>query len=874
MESWFDPKAPAPPPRVRRHERHFRNLLGELLAARGEEALRGQVDHLFAVARLPAAQRAAALRTLFRSLSVEGLEKLVRVLGLSLQLLHVAERDDVVQRLLDHERREGPPLRGSIAESLRIMHERGIDAGRAREILRGLQLTVVFTAHPTQATRRSELRKLYRIASVLEDHARYRPGPAERARGEATVRGEVADLWLTDEVRDQRPTVGDEVKSVLWYLEDVFWPLYPRVAARIEDAFARVYGEPLGFHPAPLLLHSWVGSDMDGNPRVTAEVFETTLHTHNERRLFRLVSEVRSLRRAISISSGRVAVPQRLHDSIAEDEARLPELLPRVVPHANREPWRRKLAIVEARLVAAQNGRPGAYAHPDEFVADLEVVASTLEEARIGSHAIVPVRELQASVRSMGFTIAESEMRVPAEDARAAVAFLQRGEAPTEGARRLLAALHRLANAQARGGEWPCRTLILSMASSADDVLAALACARAAGLWDDARGCATIDVAPLFETKQALDDGPAILHALFADATNRHHVERRGVLEVMVGYSDSTKEVGFLSANAALRRALEQMPKVADEAGVRLRLFHGRGQTVARGGGPAWEAIVAQPPGSVAGLYKQTEQGEALDQKYARPVLALQSLETLLAGALLHTAGAEPRPPPADESRYAAVFDEMAEAGRLAYRGLVWETPEFLAFFEAASPLGEIAELNLGSRPSKRKAGGLETLRAIPWVFAWNQNRMLVPGWYGVGIALEGIAAREGGMQLLREMYERWPFFKRVIDNAEMVLATSDLRVAARWARLATPEARDAVWPRIREERRRTLRMIREVTCRAPLANQPQLKRSLRRRRRYVEPLSYLQLELLRRKRAGEAGCDAPLLLSISALAAGLRSTG
>ncbi|WP_373046144.1 phosphoenolpyruvate carboxylase [Vulgatibacter sp.] len=872
MESWFDPEAPTPRPRAARHERLLLRLLDEILAERGEGALREHFQHLLAAGRLPAGSRQATLRATIHRLSTSELEKLVRLLGLSLQLLNVAERSDLVVRLAS----SGIPRRASLEETFAALRERGLDAASTRRLVEALRLTLVFTAHPTQATRRSELRKLYRIASVLEEQASCRLSEEERARGTEAIRGEVHDLWLTDEVRDQRPTVGDEVKSTLWYLEDVFWTLPPRLASRIEEAFARVHGEPLGFHPAPLLLHSWVGSDMDGNPRVTAEVFEQTLRTHRDRRFALLESELRELRRSLSQSAGHLDVPGRLLRSIEEDARRFAGLSPLVVAHAQREPWRRKLAWMEARIVATRRDRAeGAYASSAELVADLDLVASTLEEAKAGAHAVRAVRELEATVRTMGFAIAESEVRVPAEDARDAVAFLARGEPPSDGARRLLDVLHRLAALQAQGGEFACRTLILSMAASARDIRDALACARSAGLWDDERGCATVDVVPLFETEQALDDGPAILEELFADEVYRRHVERRGVQEVMVGYSDSAKEVGFLAANAALRRALERMPQVAARAGVRLRLFHGRGQTVARGGGPAWEAIVAQPPGSVAGWFKQTEQGEALDQRFARPVLALRMVETLLAGALLHTAGAERRPGPDEEARWIVAFDGMAQVAREAYRGLVWSTPAFLDFFLAASPLGEIGELNIGSRPAKRKAGGLETLRAIPWVFAWNQNRISLPGWYGVGSALEQVAAQAGGLDELRAMYRGWPFFGRVLDNAEAVLAGTDFRVAARYARLASPELREAVWPRIREERRRTLRWLRAITGRQRLLeHKPELRRSLVRRRRFVEPLSWMQLELLRRKRAGEPGSDAALLLSIGALAIGLKATG
>jgi phosphoenolpyruvate carboxylase len=412
------------------------------------------------------------------------------------------------------------------------------------------------------------------------------------------------------------------------------------------------------------------------------------------------------------------------------------------------------------------------------------------------------------------------------------------------------------------------------MASTADDVLAAFRCARHAGLWDAERGCATVDIVPLFEQLGALNDGPKVLKTLFADPTYRRHLQARGVQEVMVGYSDSGKEVGLLAAAAALHRAQVALTQVAKEEGIALRLFHGRGESVARGGGPAQQAILALPRGSLAGGYKATEQGEALDHKYARPELARRTLELILGGVLLHTLDAQPRPSPEHEATFRAVFDTLAETGRREYRALVWEDPDFLALFTAATPVEEIASLPIGSRPSKRKAGGLETLRAIPWVFAWTQNRAILPGWYGVGSALEAYAKQEGGAEMLQRMYREWPFFRTVIDNVTMVLAKSDMAIAGRYARLA-PAFTKSLWQRIQQEHRRTRTQVKRLTGELRLLdNNPSLQRSISLRNPYVDPMSFLQVELLKRKRHGQTECDRPLLLTLNGIAAGMRNTG
>jgi phosphoenolpyruvate carboxylase len=340
----------------------------------------------------------------------------------------------------------------------------------------------------------------------------------------------------------------------------------------------------------------------------------------------------------------------------------------------------------------------------------------------------------------------------------------------------------------------------------------------------------------------------------------------------MVGYSDSGKQVGLLAASAALVEAQTALAEIARTRNVALRIFHGRGESVARGGGPAQEAILALPPGSVGGRYKATEQGEAMDHKYARPELAMRTLELIIGGALLHTLDLQPRP--SDLSAFRKTFSELAEIGRQTYRGLVWDEPRFVELFAATTPLAEVSELPIGSRPSKRTSGGLEALRAIPWVFAWTQNRAILPGWYGVGSALEQFATKDGGLAQLQRMYAEWPHFRAVIDNVEMVLAKSDLDIARRYVELA-PEDLRGLWDRIEAEHKRTREWVKRVNgSRHLLDGNPSLQRSISLRNPYVDPMSFLQVELLRRKRAGEPDVERPILLSLSGIASGLRNTG
>ncbi|KFA87023.1 phosphoenolpyruvate carboxylase [Archangium violaceum] len=881
-------------PQLRRDVRLLGRLLGEVLIEQEGQALFDLEERVRRLSiqrrRGPKSERRAAaseLAALLREMPLERAEPVLRAFSTYFRLANLAEQHHRIRRTREHAIGGGQaPQRGSLEAVMQALKQAGVPASRVRELLLSMRVTLTLTAHPTQASRRTVLQKVYHLARLLEERDRSHLTPREKADTLASMREEITALWQTDELRRERPTVGDEVKNALWYVEEVLGEQLALMPETLDWSFERAYGEPLGVLATPVRLHSWVGGDMDGNPLVTPEVLADTLRAHRARGLRALLGEVYRLGWVLTQSEQHAYVSKELRASLEKDAAELPEVMSRYGSRTTGEPWRRKLRFMEARLQAAlvyvegrRAGRtealaPTAYRSPAEMLGDLELLERSLIDAKSRHGGLRQVRRLIARVRVMGFHLAELEARAPAEDARSAAASLDGGPKPTEGGARLLAVLQRVREAQAESGEGCCRTLILSMASTAEDVLAAFTCARESGLWDEARGCATVDVVPLFEQLGALDDGPRVLRELFAHPEYRKHLQARGVQEVMVGYSDSGKEVGLLAASAALYRAQTALTRVAHEAGVQLRLFHGRGETVARGGGPAHEAILALPPGSVAGTYKATEQGEALDQKYARPELAQRTLELVLSGVLLHSLDAQPRVASEEEAPFRAAFDELAELGRRAYRGLVWEDPNFVPLFQAATPIEEIAALPIGSRPSKRSAGGLESLRAIPWVFAWTQNRAILPGWYGVGSALEEYGSRPEGLAQLKRMYRQWPFFHTVIDNVAMVLAKSDMAIASRYAALA-PESTRPLWERIRAEYSRTRRWVKRVTGEARiLESNRQLRESISLRNPYVDPMSFLQVELLRRKRAGAEKIDRPLLLTLAGIAAGMRNTG
>ncbi|MBL0696603.1 phosphoenolpyruvate carboxylase [Comamonas sp. JC664] len=879
---------------LRRDVRLLGRLLGEVLVEQEGQQLFDLEEEVRRLAiqrrRGPVAGRravAAELAEVLQRLPLEQAEPVLRAFSVYFQLVNLAEQHHRIRRARTHaDAASAKPQRGSLESTLLLLKEAGVPAQRVREAMGDMQVILTLTAHPTQAVRRTLLEKLYRMAGLLEERDRCELTPREAATNLESLREEITLLWQTDELRRERPTVGDEVKNVLWYVEEVLAEELSLLPELLDWAFERAYGEPLGPVDSPVRVHSWVGGDMDGNPLVTPDVFADTLRAHRARGLRRLIQDLERLGGRLSQSERHAKPSEELLRSVAQDAQELPEAERRHGPRTPGEPLRHKLRFMEERLhralhyVTKQRAGEhipmpaGAYRTPEALLADLDVLARALEASK-GTHAgLRDVRRMRQRVLALGLSLAELEVRAPAEDAVSAAASFDGGPEPTEGGRRLLEVLSRLKEAQSESGEPACRTLILSMASTAEDVLAAFKCLKHAGLWDEGRGCATVDVVPLFEQLGALDSGPDVLRTLFANAEYRRHVDVRGGQEVMVGYSDSGKEVGLLAASAALYRAQVALTEVSREAGVPLRLFHGRGESVARGGGPAQEAILALPPGAVAGGYKATEQGEALDHKYARPELARRTLELILGGVLLHTLDAQPRPEAEAERTFRKAFDTLAETGRKAYRSLVWEDPRFLEFFTTATPVEEIASLPIGSRPSKRRAGGLDTLRAIPWVFAWTQNRAILPGWFGVGSALEAFAKEEGGAALLKRMYREWPFFRAVIDNVTMVLAKSDMAIAGRYATLA-PASTRALWRSIQQEHRRTRKQVKRLTGESKLLdNNPQLQRSISLRNPYVDPMSFLQVELLKRKRDGQAEVDRPLLLTLNGIAAGMRNTG
>ncbi|MDP8903961.1 MAG: phosphoenolpyruvate carboxylase [Chloroflexota bacterium] len=828
-------------------------------------------------------------------------EILIRAFSLYFQLTNLAEEKQRIRRL--RQRQRSAP-RGVIDESVAAAVTR-LSAGRtAAELLErvaSLSILPVLTAHPTEARRRTmlvALRRIYRPLDQLDDP---RLTPAEDADIRRRLREEITGLWHTSPIRLTAPGPLDEVRSAMAFFDESLFVVTPRFYRALERALDLATGaEPwlAGNRPArvPAVLRwgSWIGGDRDGNPSVTAAVTQRTMRIQADHVLRayeqvcrRLMQTVTARADAAGALAARLAADQReLRQTASELERRLPG-----------EPFRRRLGYIAERLrrtrlrlvaEAGNDAEGGGYASPGDLMAELDEMTQAALAGRLERVAHGELLDLRWQLETFGFHGLSLEVRQHSEVHAAALAATEDSAEMAPGVDRgeVLATFCAIADIQARYGVEACRRYVISFTRAPSDVLAVLELAQQAT--GGGHG-PVLDVVPLFESADALATCGRIVEELLSRPDYRGHLERRANRqEVMLGYSDSTKESGALAAAWMLYRAQEDLVGVARRHGIELVLFHGRGGAIGRGGGPMTRAILAQAPGSVGGRLKLTEQGEVIADRYANPGIALRHLEQLAYGALVASTPEHDERAAAAATDAAPVLDELAESARAAYRALVWEEPHFEDYFRAATPVAELSGLSIGSRPAARggrAAAGptLDTLRAIPWVFAWSQSRANLPGWYGTGSALAAYQREHGeaGRQRLRALYRSWPFFASVLDNTELALAKADMPVARRYASLApTVEAR-RIWRHIKGEYERLVEHLLDITGRARLLDDvPVLQRSIELRNPYVDSLSELQVRLLDRLRALPA--DDPqraevlrlVHLTVSGVAAGLQNTG
>ncbi len=823
-------------------------------------------------------------------------EKLVRAFSAYFSAINMGEQIHRIRRRRAYER-EGVQSNSPEAIFAKLKED-GVSPEQVREALARLAIEPVFTAHPTEAVRRSLLTKQQRIARALVD--RIEPGaltPVEEQRAWDRVREEVHAAWQTEEHFSQRPTLADETEHVLFYLSKVIYRIVPSFYEALEAAFESVFGETLEC-PVFVRFGSWVGGDMDGNPNVNADTIEGTLQRHRDAVLRLYIDEARALLDRLTQSESRIAFSAELRSRQRQLVAQFPKELDRVPLRHRDMPYRVMLHCMVVKLRATLRDDRERYATAEELLADIRLIAESLR-THSGRHAgLHHVRRWVRRVETFRFHFATLDTRQDSEvhrrccgellgdeaffdapaDARtqALVSGMDSGGAAPNSneARDTLEVFRAIARTRRVHGAGAVGPYIISMAQGPDDMLGVLFLARQAGLIED--GDVPLDVAPLFETVDDLGNaGPTLSKVLGNDLYREHLAARGNVQHVMLGYSDSGKDSGIASARWALYRAQEELVEVARSAGVKLVLFHGRGGTVSRGGTKVTEAIPAQPPGSVDYRLRVTEQGEIIHSRYGLRGIAQRTLEAT-AGAVLAFSSRETwLPAPREEWR--AIMQVVADESRAAYRGLVHDDPRLFAYFLSATPVDVITRMSIGSRPpSRRQQKGIGDLRAIPWVFAWTQSRLTLPGWYGVGRGLEAAIAKFG-LDALRNAAREWPVLRVLLADVEMVMAKADIGIAARYSELAD-EAAGNLFDELKAAFDATREQILSVREQGELLErEPWLARAIRLRNPYIDPMSLTQIELLRQWRAGDRKdreIEKALFTTVKGIARGLLNTG
>lgn len=847
----------------------------------------------------------------------------LQAIGIWFQLLGIAEEREAVHQRRRIEKSSGPDRAlGSFAGVLSELRKAGLTSEGLASALATLEVGPTITAHPTEAKRVTVLEIHRRIYRKLVELTQARWSPHERQGLLTELRAEIDLLWLTGELRLTRPTLEDEIAWGLHFFREVLFEAVPRLLDRLDAAMERHFPEAAIAAPSLLRFSSWIGGDRDGNPAVTADVTRHALEEGRRAAIERYRSRVEVLTRTLSISRNVATPPAELTMHIARALAGCPGASAILARNPD-EPFRQLLAVVSARLAASAGGAEAVatpYRDPRELVQDLGVIERALAAMNAGAIARAHILPLRREVETFGFHTASLDLRQNSSIVNKALAAVWSAETPVHEApepgspawssrlreelRRpladhqllpalpadaadLMAAFKVAQSAIASGNRDAIGAFILSMTRSADDLLAAYALVRRAGLTTDRQGLEAVQLAivPLFETLADLAQAPAILKELSGvPLVARSIRENGGRQEIMIGYSDSNKDGGFLAATWELQKAQRKIVATARDAGVRVCFFHGRGGSVSRGGAPTGRAIAAQPAGTVAGCLRTTEQGQVVSSKYANRGTALLQLELLTSSVLAHTLRAGLERAPGENPDHVEAMDALSGMSEASFRRLI-DRPGMIDYFHAASPVSELAHLNMGSRPTRRFGGaGIEDLRAIPWVFAWSQNRHLITGWYGVGTALEGFVRVRGatGTRLLREMFETSRVFRLIIDEVEKALYVADMAIAADYASLVPDRAgAEAILGDIRAEYERTLAQVLAVSAAPGLAERfAAYRHRIDGRMPFITRCNGLQVELLREFRTLDPADPSrdrvlvPLLLSMNCIATGLGWTG
>jgi phosphoenolpyruvate carboxylase len=854
------------------------------------------------------------LEQILDSMSISETVRIVRAFSYFSHLANIAEDQNTIRQMRARGAASSAPRAGALADTLAMAQAAGVKPAELRQFFKTALVSPVLTAHPTEVRRKSTMDREMEVAHLLDRRERIQLTPEEAEASDEQLRRAVLTLWQTNLLRRTKLTVLDEVANGLSFYDYTFLQEVPRLICALEDklnAGDEAAGEVASF----LRMGSWIGGDRDGNPFVTADVVRGTLKLQSSRVLQFYLEELHALGAELSIAAHLADVSAELRG--------LAERSPDTSPHRSGEPYRLAVSGIYARLSATAKQldvqvvrRPVGEVAPYDSVAEFQADLDVLDRSLIANNARViargRLRLLRRAVDCFGFHLARLDIRqnsavhertvaelldaaMPgmsylalSEEARVALlsnelrnarpltsSFVKYSE-ETVGE---LAIFHAAAEAHARFGTDVIPQCIISMCKGMSDMLEVALLLKEVGLVHPSGRCA-INIVPLFETIEDLQACAGTMDRMLSLHDYRKLVDSRGgVQEVMLGYSDSNKDGGFITSGWELYKAEIGLVQVFERHGVRLRLFHGRGGSVGRGGGPSYEAIIAQPGGAVNGQIRITEQGEIISSKYSNAEVGRSNLEVLAAAtleaSLLHPRQAAPKP------EYLVAMDELSDLAFKAYRGLVYETDGFVDYFWGSTVINEIATLNIGSRPASRKqTRAIEDLRAIPWVFSWAQCRLMLPGWYGFGQAVETWikAHPDKGMPFLKELYREWPFFRMLLSNMDMVLAKSSIAIASRYAELVPDEAlRERIFGRIRREWHLVIETLLDIMGQDRLLQgNPLLERSVRNRFPYLDPLNHVQVELLKEHRADNP--DEQVLrgiqITINGISAGLRNTG
>ncbi|MGI9517018.1 MAG: phosphoenolpyruvate carboxylase [Pirellulaceae bacterium] len=835
-------------------------------------------------------------------------------------LVNLAEEHQRINILRQRRERafvEHQPMRESIAAAFETLKREGFSAGEVKSLLNQMQITPVFTAHPTESMRRTTRETLRYLSNNLFDLRS--PATLEYQRPELleNLQAAITLLWQSDVSRKRKPTVMDELRNTgLYFFEHTLLDAVPLIYEQLESALAQCYPGQSWHVPSFLRFGSWIGGDRDGNPFVTNVITEQVIHEQQELVLERYANDIRQLYELLSPSRDRSGFDAALLEQLDAELSRIPDDEAATLDRFAAEPYRQKLILIYRRLLASleQNEQswreaeplPRAWSSVDEFLQDLQQLETSLLNNKGATLARGILSRLIRRVQVFGFHLASLDIRQHSGKHESAIAEIfsrykiaddyaslpedQRVELLSEEIARprpltaqldfdestneIVSLFRLIRDAHHNAGTESIQSYIISMTESESDLLEVLLLMSDAGLLGQ------LDLLPLFETVADLQAAPQIMARLFANPVYRDHLEQRGQRQqIMIGYSDSNKDGGFLRANWMLFSAQRNLAETCQQHGVQLTLFHGRGGSIGRGGGPANRSILAQPPESIRGRIRITEQGEVISSRYTHSEIASRHLNQLL-NAVIVSAGK--RPQYARYQRWSQVMDELSAVAYRHYRALV-ERPDFLDYFHTATPIDQIDQLNLGSRPSRRrKTEDISDLRAIPWVFAWTQSRTNIPSWFGVGSALEEWIGDGNDCQLdeLQDMYREWPFFRSLLDNVHLGMGRADMDIAELYSRLAGPEVGPAVFQLISDEFERTRRLLLSVTSQQELLDtEPWLQHSIRMRNPYVDPMNYIQVALLQRWRAStdeaeRTAISKAILQSVNGIAAGLQNVG